>query len=347
MLHSPFISICMPVYNGAPYLSEALKSALKQTYPHFEVLIIDDKSTDNSFDIIKSYCRLDTRIRVLQNSQNLGLVNNWNRCIKNAKGEWIKFLFQDDCLKPNCLETMVNHYKNSLSEELVIFCKRNFIFENDCSNEMKSYYKNRNYFWDIFPNKIHVTPKDITMIISRYPGLNIFGEPTSFLIHRSVFDRLGLFDADIYQICDLEYWLRAGVSIPLLHIPEVLTHFRVHNKSTTSFNRNERWVQTRYIDRLRLFNKFISNDLYSSLRKDLDIWPCRLFLAAQTAIFARRARIDTISGDGNQKTEFMDYCKKNHEIAFLSKQKYYFLAIKYLLSRVCLELKYAISRLNS
>ena len=339
----PLISICIPVFNGAPFLRKAIQSASNQTLQNIEILIIDDQSSDNSTAIISEYAKTDSRIRFFRNINRLGLVGNWNRCIELAKGEWIKFLFQDDLLEPDCLEKMIYYQNKSPRKEKVLFCKRAFIFENDCSKEIRQGFNNINFYWDIFPNKLNLAPKDITMIITRYPGRNIFGEPTSFLLHSSIFKKIGFFDKNYYHFCDIEYWLRAGVNMPLLFIPVTLAHFRVHNRSTTNFNRTKRWVQMRHIDRIKLFDKFLNDDSYSPLRRAINTWPCRLFLKTQTAIFVRRARIDIASGDKNQKKEFYDYCVKNDNITILLKQKYYSLAIKYILSKLCLELKFTIN----
>src|SRR5688572_1854444 len=102
------VSICMPTYNGARYLRSAIESALSQTYPNFELLVVDDGSTDDTLTIAREFARLDSRIKVHQNTKRLGLAGNWNRSIDLAAGEWIKFLFQDDLLHSECVELMLD-----------------------------------------------------------------------------------------------------------------------------------------------------------------------------------------------------------------------------------------------
>src|SRR6266498_4705624 len=103
----PKVSICIPTYNGAAYLADCLDSALAQTYREFELLLVDDGSTDDTVKIAEDYERRDSRIRLVSKGKNLGLVQNWNRCVKLAQGDWIKFLFQDDLLDSSCLTRML------------------------------------------------------------------------------------------------------------------------------------------------------------------------------------------------------------------------------------------------
>ena len=79
--------MCIPVFNGAQYLRATLKSVLDQNYPNFEIIIIDDQSTDGSGNIICEYADQDSRIVFLRNEKRKGLVENWNECIKTANGE--------------------------------------------------------------------------------------------------------------------------------------------------------------------------------------------------------------------------------------------------------------------
>ena len=94
----PTISVCVPVYNGTKYLRECLDSILVQSFENFEVIIVDDQSTDATFDLAQEYPAQDARIRPFRNPHNLGMVENWNRCLDLASAEWIKFVFQDDLI---------------------------------------------------------------------------------------------------------------------------------------------------------------------------------------------------------------------------------------------------------
>src|SRR4030065_1446213 len=135
--NSNIVSICIPTYNGEKYLRETLDSVLAQTFKNFELLIIDDNSKDNTMDILREYASRENRIRIVQNETNLGLVNNWNRCVELAHGDWIKFVFQDDIIAPDCIERLLESCKGG---SLFAACRRNIIFDKDAES-MKKYYK--------------------------------------------------------------------------------------------------------------------------------------------------------------------------------------------------------------
>jgi glycosyltransferase involved in cell wall biosynthesis len=97
----PAISIVMPVYNAAPFLAEAMESLLKQSYPDFELIIIDDGSLDASVDIIRGFS--DERIRLLSNDVNRGVIHSLNRGVSEALGSYIARMDADDIAMPDRL----------------------------------------------------------------------------------------------------------------------------------------------------------------------------------------------------------------------------------------------------
>ena len=101
----------MPVYNGEIYINEAIESILNQTYQDFELLIINDCSTDNSFKIIKSFS--SSKINLIQNNRNLGQSATMNIGLKLSKGKYIARLDQDDIADYNRLETQINYFTNN------------------------------------------------------------------------------------------------------------------------------------------------------------------------------------------------------------------------------------------
>lgn len=105
MRNRPFISVIMPVYNGEKYLQEAIDSVLAQTYTNFELLLINDGSTDNSKEIILSY--KDSRIRYIENEKNLKLIATLNKGIDLAEGYFIARMDADDVCMPRRFEKQV------------------------------------------------------------------------------------------------------------------------------------------------------------------------------------------------------------------------------------------------
>ncbi len=121
------ISVCIPVYNGEDYLKECLNSVINQSFRNFEVIVVDDQSSDASFEIARKFEARDDRVRVFQNETNLGLANNWNHCIEISHGEWIKFVFQDDLIQLDCLEKMIEFASPARG---MVVCRRKIIFDN-------------------------------------------------------------------------------------------------------------------------------------------------------------------------------------------------------------------------
>ena len=103
------ISIVIPVYNRKDLVGEAIESALAQTYPHVQVILSDNCSTDGTWEFCVSRYSANPRVLLIQNRQNLGPVANWLSAIMHAQADLIKILFSDDLLLPDCLEKMLAH----------------------------------------------------------------------------------------------------------------------------------------------------------------------------------------------------------------------------------------------
>ena len=101
------ISIIIPVYNVENYLHVCLNSVLKQTYQDFEIICIDDASTDSSLEILKYFEKKDSRIKVLKNDSNKGQGYSRNRGLELAQGKYISFLDGDDWLSPDAFEILI------------------------------------------------------------------------------------------------------------------------------------------------------------------------------------------------------------------------------------------------
>lgn len=103
------VSIIMPSYNTAKYISDSIKSIQSQTYENWELIIVDDRSTDNSVEVIRSFN--DPRIRLLQNDKNSGAALSRNYALREARGKWVAFLDSDDVWVPEKLEKQIAFMK--------------------------------------------------------------------------------------------------------------------------------------------------------------------------------------------------------------------------------------------
>lgn len=109
MKESKLVSIVIPVYNRETLVVEAIECALAQTYKDLEIIIVDNCSTDNTWDVINSF--QDKRLSIYKNSTNLGPVLNWKKGIEKANGEFIKILFSDDYISPDYIEKSLANFK--------------------------------------------------------------------------------------------------------------------------------------------------------------------------------------------------------------------------------------------
>ena len=100
----PIASILIPMYNREKYIFESVESAISQTINDIEVIVVDNNSTDGSYSIVENMMESDNRIKLYRNSENIGAVNNWKKCVGYATTPYSKILFSDDLIKPNFLE---------------------------------------------------------------------------------------------------------------------------------------------------------------------------------------------------------------------------------------------------
>lgn len=255
------VSICIPVYNGEEYLADALRSVNAQTYPQIEILLSDDGSTDRTLQIAEEMLKDSPfPVRILRHEQ-LGLVGNWNYCISEAKGKYIKFLFQDDLLDPNCVSELLKVAERN-SEVGLVFSPRNVI-QDDGKKP------------DIFHSGIIVLHKSWSFLKSIQPGkhlledprlfiepLNKIGEPTTVLIRRDAFELLGGFDENLRQLVDVEMWMRIMTKFNIGFVDKMLSTFRVHQKQATKTNFKEGLILT---DFKKFFTKLNISPIYSNL----------------------------------------------------------------------------------
>jgi glycosyltransferase involved in cell wall biosynthesis len=132
MTTNPKVSVLIPTYNYAHFLDETIQSVLNQTYNDYELIIVDNKSTDDTLEVVDKYLG-DRRIHFYQNATNLGLSGNWNKCLEYATGEYIKFLCADDKFHPEMLRKFVSVMDENPTVSLVT-CDKESI-NSKCSKE--------------------------------------------------------------------------------------------------------------------------------------------------------------------------------------------------------------------
>tara|TARA_R110002012_G_scaffold319389_2_gene539626 strand:+ start:9588 stop:10493 length:906 start_codon:yes stop_codon:yes gene_type:complete len=235
----PLVSICIPTYNGVEFLSEAVESALNQTYSNVEIVVSDDNSKDKTLDVIRNYKRTRKIPIKILNHTPIGIGANWNNCIKHAKGKYIKFLFQDDILESHCITNMVG-----LAEQIenlgLVYCKRVILYD-DANNFDRRWVSNFSILhksWDglkikqgTLSGREYIKDKNLLL----HP-VNKIGEPTAVLIRKKCFDKVGYFSERLDQALDIEFWYRLMPHYNIGFIDEPLVNFRLHSNQASQIN---------------------------------------------------------------------------------------------------------------
>lgn len=235
------VSICIPTYNGNKFISEALESAINQTYGNLEIIISDDSSKDKTLDIVESFKqKTNITIKIFKHIPN-GIGANWNNCLKKAKGEYIKFLFQDDVLLPSCIEEMVDVIENDHRIGLVA-SKRELIIEDSHLNEnTKKWIKK---FSDLqvslnlpLSNGMYILDASLLKSNNFFKDpRNKIGEPSSVLFRKEILNNVGFFREDLKQVLDYEFYYRILKKHNIAILPKKLVKFRLHDQQATSIN---------------------------------------------------------------------------------------------------------------
>lgn len=217
---NPLVSVCIPAFRGEAFIAEAIQSVLDQTWDGLELIVIDDNSPDGTCDVVRRFT--DPRLRLLSNPINLGAEGNWNRCLEEARGKYIKLLPQDDKLSADCLRKQVAALEADTQEALSFcFAARKIVSP-----------RGRVLFQRAYPSKQsrRVAAEELMRSTLRAGG-NLIGEPGSVLFRRSSADRAGIFDGSNPYVIDLDYWLRLLHFGDAFYIAEPLSMFRISKGS--------------------------------------------------------------------------------------------------------------------
>ncbi len=217
---SPKVTVAIPTYRGAAYLGAAIDSVLNQTFGDFELLVLDDNSPDDTAAVVS--CFPDPRIVYRRNSQNLGPLGNWNRCLAEGRGDYFKLLPHDDVLHSSCLERQVAVLDADLQQRVaMVFSSRDILSPDGERLTRRGYPGN--------PNGLLPATDVMRSCIRR--GTNLIGEPGAVLFRKSLAERVGGFDATYPYVIDLDYWFRLLRHGDAYYFREPLAGFRVSGAS--------------------------------------------------------------------------------------------------------------------
>jgi glycosyltransferase involved in cell wall biosynthesis len=298
---NPSVSVCMPVYNGERFLRDAIESVLAQDHDDFELIVTDDASSDGSRDIVRSFH--DPRLRFYQNEISLGIPGAWNMALSKATGRYIKYLFQDDVMYPQCLSVMLDSLRRHESTGIV-FSRRD-VKEEDGIRAIDLYL----YFKDLqaplrrdHEMECFQSGKQFLETCILHGGLfcNLIAEPSFVMFDSELVNRIGSFDNRLRQNVDYEYWLRLLLVTDACFIDKPLGYFRLHGKSESSSG-NKMHAKLRYLWEERvIIDNLISLakrenassvvELLNSRQKWFYVYRFRFFLGQRLARMARRIR---------------------------------------------------------
>lgn len=230
----PKVSILIPVYNTEIFLSQTIESVLNQTFTDWELIILDDCSTDESFSIAQDFVLKDKRIKSFRNEQNLGMMRNWNKGISLCQSELYAKLDADDLWHPCMLEESLRLLEDH--PESVMACT-NYINIDALGNSidgtessMPGFAKNKPF------SCIPLVQSGAEKMLQH----NVLRQGVS-IIKRGVFDEIGLYrlleSEDTQASVDTEMYFRIGCHYKILGIDKTLYKYRIHQKSISETDR--------------------------------------------------------------------------------------------------------------
>ncbi len=224
------VSVCVPTYNGAAFIEETLRSIVNQSYQDFELLIVDDGSTDNTLEIVRSFS--DPRIQVHCNPERLGIPANWNRCLDLASGEFVCVFHQDDEMQPDNLERKVQLLSADPTLGFVHSAVETLVDESAPTS---------------FANWIEDATEDTVFDgVEYFRTLLLRGNrvcaPTVMARRHALLEQGG-FDRDLSFACDYAMWLRLCLTYRVGFLTRPLVRYRWHGGNASHAYQFERGVE--------------------------------------------------------------------------------------------------------
>lgn len=213
------------VYNKEKFITQTIQSVLQQTFTDLELIVLDNASTDQTSQRVQEFT--DPRIRYLRHPTNIGMKANWNRCLEEARGQYVKLLPADDLLYPTCLEKQFAAITQPNPHTIVMTCCGRDIIDSTGKRLLtRRFYGAGN---------IISGEKAIRKIIRA--GTNRLGEPGAILFRREATQQAGQFNDQFPYVIDLDLWMRVLRLGYLSVLPETLCAFRISHSSESVISR--------------------------------------------------------------------------------------------------------------
>ncbi|AFY90019.1 glycosyltransferase family 2 protein [Chroococcidiopsis thermalis] len=223
----PKVSVIIPNYNHAQFLEQRIQSVLDQTYQDFEIIYLDDASTDNSNEVFAKFAN-NSRIRAIYNQTNSGSpFKQWNKGIRLAQGEYIWIAESDDYADKRLLAELVDKLDNNPTVGLA-YCLSWFIDERD-----RSIFNSKDLLY--FPDKERWEKDFVNNGIdecSKYLIFeNIIHNASAVLIRRSIYEKVGYADESLRLCGDWLLWVKMLLVSDIAFIAETLNYYRAHSET--------------------------------------------------------------------------------------------------------------------
>ena len=289
----PLVSVCIPTYNRPEYVRRAVESCLRQTHPHFEIIITDNSTNDDSADMAAKWT--DPRIHYYKNDGNVGPVVSSNRAVSLATGKYIKFLMDDDLLKPRCLQLMVKGLEENPTAG-VAMAPMDLIDENDRRIFprfyvfQKMHYRYRYQVGDGLIGRRRLLKDFLTR---DYPCT----VPSGIMFRAEALRRAGPFSAEADFAGDLDMCMRVAPEWDFYYIDEVLSSWRfTPSCHTATLHQTGLKISVFYdVTRQCLANesvrKLFADDWEKTVRDSIFFSSCRALLNGLAGLRARDSKL--------------------------------------------------------
>lgn len=204
----PLVSIVLPVYNGAAFVAQSIESCLAQTYVNFELIVVDDASTDGTPALVQEFVIKEPRVRLLRHAANRKISAALNTGFEQAKGEYLTWTSADNMYRPHALERMLRFFETSPETD--------FVYAG----------------YSIIEAGENIKKKVMPRPACELPFRNVIG--ACFLYRRKVMESVGRYAEGLYGVEDYDFWLRVFAVFRPQPLAEDLYLYRRHSESVTA-----------------------------------------------------------------------------------------------------------------